>query len=111
MINWTKILEEINKFVSLPASKQIIFIMATSIVISVLFNISSYYKKKKVDEQKDLQLIEYKDIIAKNLTIKDSLIEVIYSIKLENFENNLKRSDSLLRESQKIRNSIIKSKR
>ncbi len=111
MINWTKILEEINKFVSLPASKQIIFIMATSIVISLCFNINSYYKNKKFDGQKDMQIQEYRTIISKSVEIKDSLVNVIYTIKLENFENNLKRSDSLLRESQKIRNSIIKSQR
>ena len=47
----------------------------------------------------------------KDIVIKDSLVNVIYTIKLNNFEENLKRSDSLLKESQKLRNSILKMKK
>jgi hypothetical protein len=111
MMDWTKISEEFYKFLALPASKQIIGVILFVTALSVVFNISSYLSKRKADALKDRQIIEYKTIIDKNVITKDSLILVIYNIKLSNFEDNLKRSDSLLKESQKIRNSVLKIKK
>lgn len=111
MLDWTKITEEIHKFVQLPASKQIIFIMLSVILVSFIFNIQGYLNKRKENSLRDKQLTEYKILIEKDIVIKDSLVNVIYTIKLNNFEENLKRSDSLLKESQKLRNSILKMKK
>jgi hypothetical protein len=111
MINWTTITEEIHKFVTLPASKQIIFVMAGAIVVSLIFNIFSYMNKRQDEKERDKKLIKYEAIIEANKVTKDSLVVLIYNIKLTNFEDNLKRSDSLLKESQKIRNAVLKIKK
>lgn len=104
------ILSALSKFVNLPANKQIIYIMASTIIVAFWLTIYFYKKNEKVHIELK-QKVEQNEKLIENLqrekiAIKDSLYLVIFNLRLGTLAEKLDKSDSLLRESEKLKNSI-----
>lgn len=100
------ILLALSKFVNLPAVKQIIYLMVSIIIIAVWLTVYFYKQNEKAHIQIRKDLEKSEEIIQDLITEKDSLYRVIYDIKLQHLAKDLDRSDSLLRESEKIKQSL-----
>jgi hypothetical protein len=96
----------LSKFVNLPANEQIVYLMICIIIITIWLTVFFYKKNENAHEdiRKELQGCE---VTVTKLTFeKDSLYKVIYLKDVEMLLQRANRSDSLLRESEKIKNSI-----
>lgn len=80
--------------------------MVSIIIIAVWLTVYFYKQNEKAHIQIRKDLEKSEEIIQDLITEKDSLYRVIYDIKLQHLAKDLDRSDSLLRESEKIKQSL-----
>lgn len=100
------VLSTLSKFVNLPANKQLIYVMASIIIIATWLTVYFYKQNEKAHLAIRRELDKSELIIQTLVKERDSLYGIIYHIKLENLTRELDRSDSLLRESRQIKNSL-----
>lgn len=107
MLTYIKlILNSLSKFVNLPDNKKIIYLMSSIIIIAVWLTVFFYKKNERAHIQIRSELERSEQAVQILVKEKDSLYKIIYNIKLDNLKEKLDRSDSLLRESEKIKNSL-----
>lgn len=107
MLTWfTTILDAIGRFADQPTNKQLIYLMG--LLLSGFIALTLFFYNKHEGEFKRLRTenatLETTIIYLKST--EDSLYKVIYDIKLEELNKDLRRSDSLLKESQKLKSSM-----
>lgn len=101
-----EILVNITKFVKLPANQQIVYLMASTIVVATLISYLLYRKNENFYKATKLELDTVKYNYSLTKKENDSLKNIIYSIKLDYLNKELTRSDSLLKESHDLKNAI-----
>jgi len=107
MLTWINtILKGVLKFVSLPANKQIIYLLFSIIMVAGSLTIYFYKKNESAHIQIRKELEKSENTILNLSKERDSLYKVIHNIQLQNLIKELDRSDSLLRESERLKNSI-----
>lgn len=107
MLEWlNSIFDKLKDFSSWTAEQRNNFISITLIVGSILTTVYFYQKHERDFKELKKELNSKNIIIEANKVEKDSLLIVIYEIKLLTLQKELDKSDSLLKESSKIRKSL-----
>lgn len=107
MLTWfTTIFDSIGKFADQPSNKQVIYLMGLLLSGFVILTLYFYTKHEA----------EFKRLRTENTTLQiqvfqlknteDSLYKVIYNIKLDELNKDLRIADSLLKQSEKLKYSI-----
>jgi hypothetical protein len=107
MITWfTTIFDAIGKFADQPTNKQLIYLMG--LLLFAFISLTLYFYNKHEVEFKRLREDNYslQNQITTLKTKEDSLYRVIYDIKVDELNKDLRIADSLLRESEKIKKSM-----
>lgn len=107
MLNWfTTIFDAIGKFADQPTNKQLIYLMG--LLLFGFISLTLYFYNKHEAEFRRIKeeniFLEAKITEAKNT--EDSLYKVIYEIRVEELNRDLNRADSLLKESQRLKQSM-----
>lgn len=106
-MNYIKlILTSLSKFVNLPANKQIVYLMICIIIITIWLTVFFYKKNENSHENIRKELDKTETTVLRLTKENDSLYKVIFSKDLERLTEKANRSDSLLKESEKLKNSI-----
>jgi len=107
MLEWlNSIFDKLKDFSSWTAEQRNSFISITLIVGFILTTVYFYQKHERDFKELKKELNSKNIIIEANKVEKDSLLIVIYEIKLLTLQKELDKSDSLLKESSKIRKSL-----
>lgn len=107
MLSWfTTIFDAIGKFADQPTNKQLIYLMG--LLLFAFISLTLYFYNKHEVEFKRLK--EENNSLDNQITslklTQDSLYRVIYDIKVEELNKDLRTADSLLRESERIKKSM-----
>jgi uncharacterized protein YdcH (DUF465 family) len=107
MLSWfTTIFDVIGKFADQPTNKQLIYLMG--LLLFGFISLTLYFYNKHEAEFKRLK--EENNSLDNQITslklTQDSLYRVIYDIKVEELNKDLRTADSLLRESERIKKSM-----
>lgn len=107
MLTWfTTIFDAIGKFADQPTNKQLIYLMG--LLLFAFISLTLYFYNKHEVEFKRLREDNYslQNQITALKTTEDSLYRVIYDIKVDELNKDLRIADSLLKESEKIKKSM-----
>ena len=107
MLTWfTTIFDAIGKFADQPTNKQLIYLMG--LLLFAFISLTLYFYNKHEAEFKRLREDNYslQNQITALKTKEDSLYRVIYDIKVDELNKDLRTADSLLKESEKIKKSM-----
>lgn len=106
MLSFSSIKKEIKAFVNLPANKQVIYLLLVMLLVCGSVVYSTNRKIDDINVQKDKELLESR-ITIKQLELKlDTCNIEKYNQKIEYLNRDIARGDSLLKNSEQIRNSI-----
>lgn len=107
MLEWlNSIFDKLKDFSSWTPEQRSNFI-SISLIVGFICTTVYFYRKHESDFKYLKEELKNKNIIIESNKIeKDSLLYVIYEIKLLTLQKELDKSDSLLKESSKIRKSL-----